>query len=1588
MGTGTRWLVTLCLLAAVECVPSRITHQSETDSEDSRKVLGSSVVTSVSVIMDHGNGTKTYFADGQSKNVHRPSETIVGSPGNLLSPDRYEFYTFDETGDLVKRLMTLDEIHGLIAGADPESVMADASPTYYHDALSSHSSEALMHLPATDLESLDAPAVHKVLESVQNVLKNEMAANSGKPLAPIPVIPLHHSETASAWSALFPGLIETPDDVAHLSGYLLPSKVAESASKPPLKKPLATTKQPVVTTTMARLPTTTTSTTEKFKFTPPKSTTTAKSPELTPLFTSTFKPTTAAAKKPFRPVQSFDKQKPTAPNPTLVLKPTDKPSPHVADKLDINKEMSASLSDMLSQVTDSQSANNNPIQNNALVEKDNTADYIPEESSPELSYYSPVALSLTSPTTPKPTPAPVAEALTTVKKHHSTAATFKSTTTEMPPLQKTVSTSTMTKFGPSKFNNTKLRPPTNFTISSVVTKAPPPSFNNKFNGSTYAATTVSSTRNNYHYPPSNMSTKYMQKITQTTPQAYPSNAINSFVKLVNKTINNNGTFNIKQPNDTIWNATEELKNKFKEPNKVFSNKVITSTRPNIINRTNVTLSNRIQELKTTTTTTPLYGSATYTTTVRNMTQPEQYISVKVDSWPTTPPQSIFATSNAYMSSTPKAYMPSSGQPFNSFTDSNTIRELISSLMTTPTTSSPSNVVITSTTTGADQLLTPVASTTVATFLKNATGNPAALSSSTTETPTTVTTTSTAATSTTTPSTTTSSAATPSAATSSSSTSSSSTSSASSSSTASLSTTSSSTTLSSTTLSSTTSSPTSEATTTTSTAINSVGNSVTNSTTETVALLVTSTTPESETQYVPVTHFLPELQVKDKPEAEHPNNSAPGVDPLLKDGISAVANMLQNTQKPSILSTEYLPVNTRPYEKFVTAGVAKQTSTEQARRQSTIKTDIDDISTTTIDNLTTQEPYEFTTAESTTRFSESTNDTVAMESATINDKEDISRISEPGLDMLTVFNVSSTGIPVQAAKLADLSAETQITFDTTGTTPFDNHITDPATTTEEVVTTARAVTTPSTTTTEVTQSPTKQSIVVTSNAPENSTTFTLVATTTLSNHKSPIVSSNAYRPLSNSASPSTVELHPAPHESMGLEASVAFLGDDVRRFADLCNELSFKMWTAVTGKGQIASRSLVLSPFELTAMLAMVFLGARGSTSGQMNDVLRLDDMVTFNPHQVLRNVTQSITNANNPGVATASFVREIYSHKGNGKILDFYKERVQQYYDGHVEEVDFNTIGDVLRRRTNLLVKRQTLGRVVEYLRGSGLSLTPPFAAFSANVFQTSCESASTEGRDGEMYFVVRPSTRQRRLVPVPAAVWRSGFLAGYEPGLDATAVSLSPDSVISTILILPGQQGQVAPGDGLTRLEQRLIETSYRRGGWSRILRSLLPRPGLELQIPRFSHRSVLNTTAALQKMGLKDVFSEQKADLRGVNGLYDLYLSDMLQVNTFSTCGEDVIGARHHVETYPASPQRMGRADGMPSSEQERRRKRYAHEAAEELLRNPYSHLPLNLRPRQARLPDVPRLRFDRPFLYLVRHNPTGMIVYLGRFNPRLLP
>ncbi|XP_015592143.1 mucin-17 isoform X2 [Cephus cinctus] len=475
---------------------------------------------------------------------------------------------------------------------------------------------------------------------------------------------------------------------------------------------------------------------------------------------------------------------------------------------------------------------------------------------------------------------------------------------------------------------------------------------------------------------------------------------------------------------------------------------------------------------------------------------------------------------------------------------------------------------------------------------------------------------------------------------------------------------------------------------------------------------------------------------------------------------------------------------------------------------------------------------------------------------------------------------------------------------------------------------------------------------------------------------------------NNVEPADTIALEASQSASGLESSVKNLDHDMQYFARLCNELAFSFWTA-TNKGLSTARSLALSPFGMTSILAMVFLGARGPTSNQMNDVLKLDDVATFNPHLVFQNVTDTVSLARNQGIANAAFVRVLFADRNKvGRLMPFYKEQAQQFYEGFVAEVNFATISDLVRRRTNFLIRKQTGGRIKDFVKGNTVPLRSPLAALSANVFQTDCNSsgATSEGRDGELYFAVSPAIRQRKLVPVPATTWRSGVLAGYEPGLDATAIAMGGvDKLVSTIFVIPGQQGHAAPGDSLDRLEQRLVEGAFTQGAWEKLLKVLVPRPGLELQVPKFSHRSVVNATAALKRMGLEELFSNH-ADLKGINSArHNFHLADMLQINLFSTCGEEnIITGRHHVEVYPASPLRNVRGRLDLSEEVDNYENIDASTPPQDFEEPEESHRTA----RQANASDKPRLKLDRPFLYFVRHNPTGLILHMGRFNPRLLP
>ena len=96
--------------------------------------------------------------------------------------------------------------------------------------------------------------------------------------------------------------------------------------------------------------------------------------------------------------------------------------------------------------------------------------------------------------------------------------------------------------------------------------------------------------------------------------------------------------------------------------------------------------------------------------------------------------------------------------------------------------------------------------------------------------------------------------------------------------------------------------------------------------------------------------------------------------------------------------------------------------------------------------------------------------------------------------------------------------------------------------------------------------------------------------------------------------------PLPADHQGLEET-SQLNRAQRNFVGINNNLGLDMFKATLENEKHARENLVFSSLSATTSLALVFLGARGVTSWEINELLRLDEMISFNPHLMYKSVT-------------------------------------------------------------------------------------------------------------------------------------------------------------------------------------------------------------------------------------------------------------------------------------------------------------------------------------------------------------------------------
>ena len=259
------------------------------------------------------------------------------------------------------------------------------------------------------------------------------------------------------------------------------------------------------------------------------------------------------------------------------------------------------------------------------------------------------------------------------------------------------------------------------------------------------------------------------------------------------------------------------------------------------------------------------------------------------------------------------------------------------------------------------------------------------------------------------------------------------------------------------------------------------------------------------------------------------------------------------------------------------------------------------------------------------------------------------------------------------------------------------------------------------------------------------------------------------------------------------------------------------------------------------------------------------------------------------------------------------------------------------------------------------------------------------------MNFINLPvAFRGRRLIQVPCGSINTKKLnAGYDPILDATMAELPyKGGKFSLVLILPGKQTEFIAG-GLSRIESRLNATL-----WNGLLRRMSPH-NIDFKMPFFQHRSVIHTLKdAFVALNMTSAFSQDDADFSGVNGGRDLWMSEMIQLNEVRV----EAGRQSRKETDQPQDNSSTRSAGRYKNFRKARRfskRRFSRQADDQ--HHQHHHEEHDHHHDEHHHPDhnhhdggdsgekdasAVRIYFERQFMYAIRHNPTGMLVYIGRY------
>ena len=346
-------------------------------------------------------------------------------------------------------------------------------------------------------------------------------------------------------------------------------------------------------------------------------------------------------------------------------------------------------------------------------------------------------------------------------------------------------------------------------------------------------------------------------------------------------------------------------------------------------------------------------------------------------------------------------------------------------------------------------------------------------------------------------------------------------------------------------------------------------------------------------------------------------------------------------------------------------------------------------------------------------------------------------------------------------------------------------------------------------------------------------------------------------------------------------------------------------------------NLFFSPQSISTALAMTYAGARGDTATEMARTLHF----SLPQDRLAAAYAQLLAALHGSGAQrpyTLSVANRLWGQRG-AAFLEPFLTAMRTGYGAEMGLVDFVNQAEAARGEINGWVRKETADKITDLIPPGVLGPATRLVLANAIYFRGDWARQFEKSATQDQPFHV---TRDRTVTaPLMFGKIPAGYAARADGGLKVLELPYKGDEV-SMLVLLPD-----AP-DGLPALEAKLKTDTYRAWTTDLVRRDVL------VYLPRFSVESRFALAPTLGAMGMPLAFTD-RADFSGMDGKRDLFLSAVVHKARVDV---DERGTEAAAAT--------GVAIRTLAVQQE-----------------------------------PPAFRADHPFLFVIRHNPTGAILFLGR-------